>query len=900
MPDKLDLKNQAMITIGLPLRLRQAVRSCFPDYKTRSELSWSRLSKVGRVTSKLLQRGYTPVVAVWHEHHSEHIRKIVNTYGLPLHILLPGFFDPLGKAGKAAASFILIEDNGGQKVEEILRRHLESFQASQSIISQRLSRLWAETGAGAQISLSNNRLDEAGILILGADNLRSPERLAEEVALIRLAADENKGKALTYLAGRQPAPPALVSFLKRCPYPVELLTNGFRSFSRFFRIYTVDSSLAANFIAAGIPVVVTGAPFYAGWGLSEDRGAGLKKKLTIAEFFEWLYLRLPCYQAAPAEAVTGFLAAWWAFKARRPRQKLPLFRQALELFAQKVSTYTGRLFSRSEAKTPAYYNQLIQNALAGYKFEMAWNASREAAGRFPYYKGGAYFLTAARCALALGRGPESLAAMAHYCLNFDREAALPYPGYVVRLSRLYGYLPWQRALAAAKLSGFRCRPANILWTQLHGGFPVTKRHNWGPYFGRRSCLVPLARYQRISGNYQDARTTVEELLAKKPDATAFDEALLLSLELRDKIWTKALWEEIERKKIDVSPYIAWRALCGLGQLKDAYARHGLAANFKVLDPYLGDKKLRLDHGARLKQVIVLAECFPGDEIRFARLYRKLRETIKAEKVLFACDPRLYSLFKRSFPELDFMAIDKAQSYELIENINKFTLLPGPDCFRYLDNNGWEAVCKADGVICLMHALPKILSSYMDLGRLPNLQPDATRVGWIQKQLRGSTSSLVGLSWRSSLEHYNRSADHIGLPGLTPLLEMPGIQWVNCQYDGLRDEEREFLLRHFPGRLLEVSELDQYNDIDGAAALYAGLDLMVSAPVFSADLAACLGRRTLIYANSPSLEVWRAPGTNRHALMSQAELMTGGDHRDRKFLVQRLCCRIREILEESRL
>jgi hypothetical protein len=129
-----------------------------------------------------------------------------------------------------------------------------------------------------------------------------------------------------------------------------------------------------------------------------------------------------------------------------------------------------------------------------------------------------------------------------------------------------------------------------------------------------------------------------------------------------------------------------------------------------------------------------------------------------------------------------------------------------------------------------------------------------------------------------------------------LLEMDGVRWINCQYDGLRPDEVEYLNQRHPGRLLTL-DIDQRNDIEQTAALYALLDFVVSGPTYTADLATCLGRPVIIMANSAATTFCNRPGTDYDAFMPKASILPCRTWEERKLLGGRVRALIESVVQQ---
>jgi hypothetical protein len=76
----------------------------------------------------------------------------------------------------------------------------------------------------------------------------------------------------------------------------------------------------------------------------------------------------------------------------------------------------------------------------------------------------------------------------------------------------------------------------------------------------------------------------------------------------------------------------------------------------------------------------------------------------------------------------------------------------------------------------------------------------------------------------------------------PLLKTPGVTFVNVQYGDCAEELARAQERHGV-TIHSIEGLDLKNDIEGAAALSAALDLVISAPTAAAATAGAVGTKT---------------------------------------------------------
>ncbi|MDD5250842.1 MAG: flagellar protein FlbA, partial [Rhodocyclaceae bacterium] len=93
----------------------------------------------------------------------------------------------------------------------------------------------------------------------------------------------------------------------------------------------------------------------------------------------------------------------------------------------------------------------------------------------------------------------------------------------------------------------------------------------------------------------------------------------------------------------------------------------------------------------------------------------------------------------------------------------------------------------------------------------------------------------------------------------PIFAVPGVHFVNLQYDRC-DDELAAARQRFGVPLHAFSDIDLFNDLDEAAALTAALDLVITAPTAASRLAAAQGIPTWEMAYGTS---WVALGTDRN-------------------------------------
>ncbi|MDQ2106197.1 tetratricopeptide repeat protein [Azospirillum isscasi] len=222
-------------------------------------------------------------------------------------------------------------------------------------------------------------------------------------------------------------------------------------------------------------------------------------------------------------------------------------------------------------------------------------------------------------------------------------------------------------------------------------------------------------------------------------------------------------------------------------------------------------------GLRRRRLMIWREQGVGDEIMFASCYNDVIAW-GGGPVTIETDPRLVGLFARSFPRATVRA-------ETIGADGRETVEP-PD---------FDLQAPAG-------ALPRLLrgtlASFDQLD--PWLKPDPARTALWRERLDALGPGLkVGIGWRSQLITPERKGAYTTLDQWGPLFALPGVVFVNLQYDDCAAEIAAAEER-FGVTIHRWDDLDLKDDFDGAAALTANLDLVITPAMSAGELAGALG------------------------------------------------------------
>ena len=241
---------------------------------------------------------------------------------------------------------------------------------------------------------------------------------------------------------------------------------------------------------------------------------------------------------------------------------------------------------------------------------------------------------------------------------------------------------------------------------------------------------------------------------------------------------------------------------------------------------LNTSKPRWD-GLTKHRVFVWREQGIGDWIMFSSMIPELHASV--EKVIVECDPRVIPLFQRSFSEEIQFITDRT---EISEDDYDSHLPIGSLPFHFrkeLDDfkkssQGW-------------------------------LQADPTRVQTTrQKIIKTETQKIIGISWKTyslSSNSYHRNIKLEDL--LLPLKDLDFI-FVNLQYGDVSEEINNLKVNHGID-VLEIPDLDIFNDIDGLAAIIAACDCVISIDNLNPHLAGALNIRTQLLITNAADDRW---------------------------------------------
>lgn len=235
-------------------------------------------------------------------------------------------------------------------------------------------------------------------------------------------------------------------------------------------------------------------------------------------------------------------------------------------------------------------------------------------------------------------------------------------------------------------------------------------------------------------------------------------------------------------------------------------------------------------------LLVSGEQGLGEEILASRLFPALQAS--GQRCVITCEPRLLTLFRRSFPLLDFVAQGSpARAQLLVEKSPQRRI-------RSLD--------LADFFLAGTLAAPAA----------GWLQPDSARVQQIRDAYRARWpgQTLIGASWASRRRIHGAYGKSMPIAALAPLLTRADTTVVSCQYGDLATDFAELGAAGLPLPYCDPA-INATADLDGLLAQLAALDAVITVSNTTAHLAgaAALPCRLLLPQREPVFWYWGYAG-----------------------------------------
>lgn len=328
---------------------------------------------------------------------------------------------------------------------------------------------------------------------------------------------------------------------------------------------------------------------------------------------------------------------------------------------------------------------------------------------------------------------------------------------------------------------------------------------------QEDALVAFSKALEINPQYAEAQNNKGLVLADLGQIEAavacFDQAIAAQPALIDAHWNRAL------QLLKLGNYAAgWDKFDYRWQMDEQDTPKLVSS--KPL--WAGDKSDQ--------SLLIWAEQGIGDQVLYASVLPDIAAFPQRKQV--AVDRRLIPLFERSMPGFEFLDINQVS-----DALDFAQHLPMGSLPRYFRPSK-ESFAAA---------------------RYPYLLADPTWVTVLRQKIQPTGKLVCGVSWSSSRKSIGKYKS-ISLEQMLMPLAADKLHFVNLQY-GDTTVERAALQAQHGIALQNVDEVDNFNDIDGLAALIQACDVVITTSNTTAHLAGALGKETLLLLPFGKGKLW---------------------------------------------
>ena len=263
----------------------------------------------------------------------------------------------------------------------------------------------------------------------------------------------------------------------------------------------------------------------------------------------------------------------------------------------------------------------------------------------------------------------------------------------------------------------------------------------------------------------------------------------------------------------------------LGNFMDGWKNYGWRFKEEInRESVLANLNIPLwDQSKKIQNILVIAEQGVGDQILFYSLLNELLDFNLSVTVMI--EYKLLSLFQRSMPKIQFIErgikIDEAEFDAYI---------PMCDLGKMFRKE--------------LSDFEKVRSHY--------LTADYKKIKKIKFKM-SKNKLKCGISWKSNNAIMGKGKS-FELEFLEPLLKNQNIQFINLQYGDV-NHDLSHIKNKYQTDILDTSDIDNYEDMEGLAALIDSCDIIVTSSNSNAHLAGALGKETYLILPKANSLIW---------------------------------------------
>jgi len=263
----------------------------------------------------------------------------------------------------------------------------------------------------------------------------------------------------------------------------------------------------------------------------------------------------------------------------------------------------------------------------------------------------------------------------------------------------------------------------------------------------------------------------------------------------------------------------------LGDFKNGWKNYGWRFKEEITrESALTDLNIPLwDQSKKILNILIIAEQGVGDQILFYSLLNELLDYNFNVTVII--EHKLLSLFQRSMPKITFIErgikIDEAEFDAYI---------PMCDLGKMFRKE--------------LSDFEKVKDHYLNANEQ---KISAIKIKMSKNKLK------CGISWKSNNAIMGKGKS-FELKFLEPLLKNQNIQFINLQYGDV-NQDLSYIKNRYQTDILDTSDIDNYEDMEGLAALIDSCDIIVTSSNSNAHLAGALGKETYLILPKASSLMW---------------------------------------------
>jgi tetratricopeptide (TPR) repeat protein len=254
-----------------------------------------------------------------------------------------------------------------------------------------------------------------------------------------------------------------------------------------------------------------------------------------------------------------------------------------------------------------------------------------------------------------------------------------------------------------------------------------------------------------------------------------------------------------------------------------------------------------------KSLLMVGEQGLGDEVMFANILPDVLEALGPDgQLTLALEPRLVSLFQRSFPTAQIGG-------HVTVKVDGHTIRHTPFVSDPKSADLWTPMASP------LRRFRRTLECFPTRERFLTADPDRV-VHW-RRILAQRPGIKVGVLWKSLKLDGHRLRYFSPFDQWRPVLETPGVSFVNLQYGDCQaelDQARDQLGLD----IWQPPEINLKNDLDDVGALCCALDLVLGPPTATTNIAAACGGAVWMISTPGA---WSLLGGLRHPWYSQVRV-----------------------------